>query len=64
MSAELKFCSDCQEWTFQDWQVDKDSDKDEPQFYLICQECSNQNPAERSKFYKIKLPESQKRLNL
>lgn len=41
----VKFCENCQEFQFQEWKIEKDSEN-EPTFSLICLTCGSENPAE------------------
>lgn len=62
MTLDVKFCTFCNDWTWQDWKVDREI-PEEPIFTLICQSCGNENHSEPPIQFKSKsLPEGQRTL--
>lgn len=43
---EVKYCENCQDWQFCEWQVDSET-PDEPRFWFMCCACGHEFDAEQ-----------------
>ena len=60
---ELRFCPKCKEEHYCEWQCDRDSNPEEPQFFLICCSCGYEfDPESPVNQDLTKLPKDQTKL--